>query len=97
MLKTPVGTNPDGTVRFNYTLTQEEHDAGLVAFATGGAVGGVVSMEDGTVYDVTEGYIPVRREHVGQVHVAIHKMHHAAGRYLDQPVPRLEDVSLPER
>lgn len=93
MIKTAVGTNPDGSPRFGYALTQEEHDAGLVAFVTG-PIAGTLAVPDGTAYDVTEGAIAVRAEHVGHLHVAIHKAHHAAGRFLDVPVPDLQDLSL---
>lgn len=93
MIKTAVGTNPDGSTRFHYELTQEEHDDGYVALLTG-PISGTLAVPDGTGYDVSEGAVAVRREHVGHLHVAILKAHHAAGRFLEQPVPDLEDVSL---
>lgn len=94
MNKTPTGaTNPDGSPHFNYELTQQEHDDGYALYITG-PISGTVSVADGTAYDVTEYAIPVKREHVGHLHVAIHKAHHAAGRYLDAPVPSLADVEV---
>lgn len=88
--------DPASPSNFRFELTQEEHDAGFVAFATGPLVAGSVSTIDGTVYDVTEDAVAVHRSHVGEMHLAIHRMHHAAGRYLDVPLPALEDVSLSE-
>ena len=92
MLKHLDETTPTG---FRFELTGEEHAAGMVAFLTG-PISGTVVVDDGTTYDVTEFAIPVPREHVGMLHVAIHKAHHAAGRFLDHPVPELADVSLVE-
>ena len=93
MVKTRIGDNEDGTARFNYTLTQDDVDAGLVAFMTG-PITGVVSIEGGHAYDVSDDFIAVKAEHVGGLHVAIHKAHHAAGRFLESPVPDLADVAL---
>jgi hypothetical protein len=94
MKKTQTGTAPDGTATFNFELTQEEHDAGYVAFVTGPIINGTISLPSGAAYDVTENIIPVKREHVGELHIAIHKLHHAAGRMLDVPVPALSEVEL---
>lgn len=85
-------SSPSG---FRYELTEEDVANGLVAFAPGPLVNGAVSLPDGTVYDITEEYIAVKHEHVGELHLAIHRMHRAVGRHLDVPVPELEDVSLP--
>ncbi len=93
MIKHNDGTNEDGTPRFRFELTQEEHDAGLVAFVTG-PISGTIGISDGSAYDVTEWAIPVKREHVGEMHVAIHKSHHAAGRFTDAPLPDAADLSL---
>lgn len=93
MLKQLTCRNPDGSPHYHFTLTQDEVDAGWVAFMTG-PIAGVVTLDDGTLYDVTDTAIPVKREHVGQLHVAIHEAHHANGRYLDVPVPAVEAVSL---
>jgi hypothetical protein len=85
-------TSPSG---FRFELTQEEHDAGMVAFLTG-PIAGTISLPSGGAYDVTEDAVAVHRYHVGEFHVALHKAHHAAGRFLDAPVPELEAVSLSE-
>ena len=94
MLKEYKGQNPDGSPHFAFELTQAEVDAGLVAFMTG-PIAGVVTLDDGTRYDVTDGAIPLLAEHVGLLHVAIHRAHHANGRFLDIPIPALADVQLP--
>jgi hypothetical protein len=93
MIKSNTGiTNPDGTPRFHYELTQAELDDGYAVFVTGPIAGDIAVA--GTAYDVSEGAIPVKVEHVGALHIAIHKAHHAAGRFLDVPVPDVKDVSL---
>lgn len=97
MIKTQIGNNLDGSPRFNYTLTQQEHDAGYVAFMVGPVISGTVSLPNGAAYDVSETAIPVKYEDVGHMHIALHKQHHAAGRFLEHPVPDLADVSLPPR
>jgi hypothetical protein len=96
MLKQQEGSNPDGTPHWHYTLTQEEHDAGYAALFTG-PIAGTLSLPDGAAYDVSEDCIPVKAEHVGELHLAIHRAHHAAGRFLDVPLPELKDVALPAR
>jgi hypothetical protein len=93
MLKELVSTNPDGSPHYRFELTQDEHDSGLVALMTG-PIAGPLTLDDGTTYDVTDTFIPVKREHVGPLHIAIVESHHANGRFLDVPVPKLEDVSL---
>jgi hypothetical protein len=94
MLKEYKGQNPDGTPHFLFTLTQEELAAGIsVMFATG-PISGVVTLSDGTRHDVTDAVIPAKPEQVGLLRVAIHEAHHANGRFLDVPVPALEDVEL---
>jgi hypothetical protein len=85
--------DPSSASGFRYELTQEEHDSGFVAFLTG-PIAGTISLPSGAAYDVTEDCIAVKNEDVGELHVAIHKAHHAAGRFLDAPVPDLADVSL---
>jgi hypothetical protein len=96
MIKHPDGVNTDRdgneTPRFRYELTQQEHDDGFALFVTGPIAGTFVV--DGTSYDVTEWAIPVKTEHVGPLHIAIHRAHQAAGRFLDSPVPELADVSV---
>jgi hypothetical protein len=94
MIRTPIdGTNADGSQRYDYELTQEELDDGFVAFITG-PISGTVALPDGTAYDVSEPAIPVRRHHVGELLVAVHRAHHAAGRFLDEPVPDVDAVAL---
>jgi hypothetical protein len=93
MLKEYKGQNPDGSPYFHYELTQDEVDAGFVAFMTG-PIAGVLTLDDGTRYDVTDYAIPVKAEHVRQLQVKVHEAHHANGRFLDVPVPALEDVQL---
>lgn len=87
MNRTPIeGVNADGSQRFNYELTAEEAEAGMTAMITG-PIAGTISMADGTAYDVTEWAVPVHQDHVDELHQSIHKAHHAAGRFLDVPVP----------
>jgi hypothetical protein len=85
--------DPSSASGFRFELTQEEHDSGMVAFLTG-PIAGTISLPSGAAYDVTEDAVAVHKDHVGELHVAIHKAHHAAGRFLDVPVPELADVSV---
>jgi hypothetical protein len=94
MLKEYIGDNPDGSPHFRFTLTQAEMDAGYTDMFNTGPISGVLTLDDGSRYDVTDACIPVKAEHVGQLHVAVHLAHHANGRFLDVPVPALEDVEL---
>ena len=59
-----------------------------------GSISGTIVLPDGTAYDVTPDAIRIPEEHVGELHVAIHKAHHAAGRFLDHPVPDKADLSV---
>ena len=59
-----------------------------------GPISGTMVLPDGTAYDVTPDAIRIPDEHVGELHLAIHKAHHAAGRFLDHPVPHIDDVSV---
>jgi hypothetical protein len=94
MNRTPLeGINDDGSPRYNYELTSEEVEGGMVAMITG-PISGTIVLPSGAAYDVTEWAVPVRREHAGELLVAIHRAHHAAGRFLDQPVPEVDDVAL---
>lgn len=92
MIKHDDGTNLDGTPRYRFELTQDEVDGGIGAFWTGPISGTI--MVDGTSYDVTDDYIPVKVEHIGPLHLAIHSAHHKAGRMTDAPMPELPDVSV---
>jgi len=85
MIKHAEGTNPDGSVRFRYELTEKEVADGYVMFVTG-PIAGTFEIA-GTPYDVTDYAIPVKTEHVDALHVAIHRAHHSAGRFLDIPLP----------
>lgn len=78
--------DPSSQSGFRFELTQEEHDAGLAAFLTG-PISGTVAIPSGAAYDVTEDAIAVRVEHIAELRTTIHKMHHAAGRFLNSPLP----------
>ena len=84
MQKRLIGENPDGTHRFEYSIMDEPE--GTALFVTG-PISGTVVLADGTAYEVTEYAIPVKNEHVSELALTIHKMHHAAGRFLDVPLP----------
>lgn len=85
MIKHPDGAEADGTPRFRFELTREEMDAGLnTAFLTG-PISGTIALGD-VSYDVTENAIAIKAEHIELLQSAIHKAHHAAGRFLDSPV-----------
>lgn len=71
---------PDGV---RYILTQDEYDAGYTHVCITGPIAGTVEMADGTLYDVTEKYIPVRTEHREEINQAILSAHRSAGRFLD--------------
>lgn len=89
-------TGQDTPSGFRFELTQEERDAGFVALITG-PISGTIGIFDGAenhAYDVTDDHIAVKAEHLGLLKLAIHKAHHAAGRFLDVPVPDVADVSL---
>lgn len=90
MIKHPDSSAASG---FRFELTEEERDAGYAMFLTG-PIAGVVSLPSGAAYDVTEDAIPVKLEHVGELHVGIHKAHQAAGRFTNIPVPEVADVSV---
>lgn len=91
MIKHPDPNSPSG---FRYELTPEELKAGHAAFITG-PISGTIALSTGSAYDVSEEIIPVKYEDVGHLHVAIHRAHHAAGRFLDVPVPDVASLSLP--
>ena len=83
-----VRTDPTHPSGVNYELTQDEFDSGhTVAYFTG-PIAGAIALSDGTVYDVSPTAIAVKPEHVDELHVAIHRKHHAEGRFLDTPIPR---------
>jgi hypothetical protein len=88
MIKHIEPSSPSG---FRYELTQDEHEAGYVLFMTG-PIAGTISLSTGAAYDVSEDHIAVKEVDVGHLLVAIAKAHHAAGRFLDAPVPELPEV-----
>jgi hypothetical protein len=47
-----------------------------------GPIAGVLTLDGGTQYDVTDDYIGVRKEHVAELCEKIHASHIAEGRYL---------------
>ena len=85
MKKSHLGENPDGTPHFGFELEQSDVEAGHDALLLTGPIAGVVSLGDGTSYDVTEAAIPCRSEHVGPLCHHIHRLHNAAGRFLEAP------------
>lgn len=78
----------------HYELTVDDMAAGFDVALITGPIDGIISIPSGASYDVTEDIIPVKSEHLGELHLAIHKAHHAAGRFTDIPVPSLESVSV---
>lgn len=73
--------------RTNYELTAEEVAAGFSHVVITGPISGTISLADGSAYDVTPYHIAIKPEHADELHLAIHKAHHAAGRFLDSPLP----------
>jgi hypothetical protein len=85
--KMHLGTDPDGTPHFHYDFsTDPGFTENHVALYTG-PIGGTLVLADGTAYDVSEQIIAVHKDHVAELTTAIHKAHHAAGRFLDVPLP----------
>lgn len=78
-------THPSGV---NYELTQEEFDEGYTVGYFTGPIAGAIALADGSVYDVSPTAIACKPEHVDELHVAIHRKHHAEGRFLDVPLPQ---------
>lgn len=72
MRKELLGTNPDGSPHYNYIA-----EDGEVAVVTGPAVA-VLTVSDGTSYDVSEPVIGVQAEHHDELVDAIGE-HYAAG------------------
>jgi hypothetical protein len=88
MIKHPDGVDEKtGEPRFRYEMTQEEFDGGHTVALLTGPIGGTIGLADGTAYDVSEGAIAVKPEHLEELTLSIHKAHHAAGRFLDSPLP----------
>ncbi len=84
MITHPDTNAPSGT---RYELTADEAAAGFSTALLTGPISGTIAMTDGSAYDVTPDVIAVKPEHVRELQISIHKSHHAAGRYLDAPLP----------
>ena len=84
MIVTPDPTHPSGK---NTTLEAHEIEAGKTVIYLPGPVQGTVVLTDGAAYDVTDDVIAVHPDHEAELCHTIHKMHHAAGRFLDIPLP----------
>ena len=50
-----------------------------------GPIAGVITLDDGMQYDVTENYIGIRKEHSSELHAKIKAYHNAEGRFMDAP------------
>ena len=83
MIKHPDPNAPSG---FRFELTQDDIAAGHTVALLTGPISGTMSLADGSAYDVSEEAIPARPEHVEELEHAIHRAHHAAGRFLDAPL-----------
>jgi hypothetical protein len=83
-LVTPDPTHPSGK---NTTLTPEEMASGHTVLFLTGPIGGTVVLGDGSAYDVTDDVIAIKPEHQRELELGIHRAHHAAGRFLDAPLP----------
>ena len=73
--------------RVNYELTAEELAAGQTTALMTGPISGTIALSDGSAVDVTPYYAAVKEENREEAQLAIHKAHHAAGRFLDAPLP----------
>jgi hypothetical protein len=84
MKVTPDPTHPSG---IHSEHTPEEIAAGMTDIVLTGPIAGTISMADGTAYDVSNVAIAVKPAHTNELLLAIHKAHHAAGRFTDVPLP----------
>jgi len=84
MIVTPDPTHPSG---INSALEPEEIAAGKTVMFLTGSISGHLFMADGTHYDTTGAVVAVKPEHQRELEIAIHRKHHAEGRFLDVPVP----------
>ena len=80
----PLEVHPSG---LHAELTQAEFDAGFTHAMWTGPLSGTIVLRDGSAYDVTPEAIAAKPEHALELEYAIHKAHHAAGRFLDAPLP----------
>ena len=83
MIKHPDPNSPSG---FRFEITPEDVTSGHSVALLTGPISGTMSLADGTAYDVTEDAIAVKPEHLNELQTAIHRAHHAAGRFLDAPL-----------
>ncbi len=79
--------DPTSTSGFRYELEATDVAAGKTVLMLTGPIAGTMSLSDGSAYDVSEEAIAVKPEHRDELHRAIHKAHHVAGRFLDVPLP----------
>ena len=81
-----VGQGVQGaTPEYEFELSPEEVGAGYRLMLTG-PISGTFFIED-EAYDVTDRVVAVKQEHAAALAYEIHKAHHAAGRFLDAPLP----------
>ena len=78
-------SDPDSPSGFRFELTEDDLENRLrQRVLMTGPIAGTISLAYPDVsYDVTEDYIAVRAEDVEALQLAIHRAHHAAGRFLD--------------
>jgi hypothetical protein len=84
--KTYIKDNPDGSPYFDYDFTNVLNVDTHAAVLTGPIVG-ELTMDDGTVYNVTDGAIGVQLDHLDELHEKIKAAHNAEGRFLDVAPP----------
>ena len=84
MIVTPDSTHPSGK---HTAHTPEELAEGKIDILQTGPISGTIVLADGSAYDVSDDHIAVKPEHRDELTLAIHKAHHAAGRFLDAPLP----------
>jgi hypothetical protein len=89
MKKVYKGDKPDGSPIFDYDISEEKpglESGDLVQFCSGPATG-TFEMEDGTTYGVSDAVTIIAARHLAELHLAIHRDHHAAGRFTSGPIP----------
>ena len=83
-----VHTDPNTPLGTRHELTQEEFDAGIDAvLIVGTGITGVITLRDGTTYDISPYHVACKSEHVAQLQREIHKRYHAVGQFLEVPLP----------
>ena len=78
--KTYIRDNEDGTPYFNYDFT-DVVNTDTHAIVLTGPITGPLTMEDGTVYNVTDFAIAVKHEHNDEVTGKIQEAHEVAGTF----------------